>query len=92
MLNRFISHEYYKGFANDSDIETFGIKDTFIASAKLPDDIVFTFTKAVFDNINSLRKLQPAFQFLTKKGMLEGLPAPIHPGAIKYYKEVGLLK
>jgi hypothetical protein len=44
----------------------------------------------VFDNFESFKKLHPAYAVLTKEGMLEGLSAPIHPGAMKYYKEAGL--
>ena len=47
-------------------------------------------TKELFDNFKEFKKLHPAFQVLTKEKMLEGMSAPIHPGAIKYYKEAGL--
>ena len=46
--------------------------------------------KEVFDNFDSFKSLHPAYGGLTKKNMLEGLSAPLHPGALKYYKEVGL--
>jgi len=52
--------------------------------------VVYAITKEVFDNFESFKKLHPAYKVLTKKGMLEGLSAPIHPGAMKYYKEAGL--
>jgi hypothetical protein len=53
---------------------------------------VYAITKEVFDNFEAFKKLHPAYQVLTKEGMLEGLSAPIHPGAMKYYKEAGLMK
>lgn len=80
----------YPGAANTEDAQTFGVKATFITSAKVPDNVVYAITKEVFDNFDSFKKLHPAYQVLTKKGMLEGLSAPIHPGAMKYYKEAGL--
>ncbi len=80
----------YPGASNKEDVETFGVKATFVTSAKVPDKVVYAITKEVFDNFESFKKLHPAYQVLTKKNMLEGMSAPIHPGAMKYYKEVGL--
>jgi hypothetical protein len=45
----------------------------------------------VFENLDELRRHHPALVGLTKNDMLKGLSAPLHPGAIKYFKEVGLL-
>jgi hypothetical protein len=80
----------YPGASNKSDINTFGVKATFVTSIDVPDDIVYAITKEVFDNIKTFKKLHPAYETLTRKNMLEGLSAPIHPGAIRYYKEAGL--
>lgn len=80
----------YQGAANTEDINAFGVKATFVTSAKVPDEVVYAITKEVFDNFETFKKLHPAYQVLTKEGMLEGLSAPIHPGAMKYYKEAGL--
>jgi TRAP transporter TAXI family solute receptor len=86
----FVPYKLYPGAANDSDVETFGVKATFVTSAKVPDNVVYAITKEVFENFDSFKKLHPAYAVLTKEGMLEGLSAPIHLGAMKYYKEVGL--
>ncbi len=82
----------YPGAVNDKDVETFGVKATFVTSAKVPDNIVYAITKEVFDNFDDFKKLHPAYATLTKENMLQGLSAPIHPGAMKYYKEAGLMK
>ena len=82
--------ELYPGAVNDKDIPTFGVKATFVTSAKTPDNVVYAIVKEVFDNFDTFKKLHPAYAGLTKKNMLEGLSAPFHPGALKYYKEVGL--
>jgi len=84
--------EDYPTAENDKDIPTFGVKATFVTSANVPDDVVYAITKEVFDNFEDFKKLHPAYAGLTKESMLEGLSAPIHPGALKYYKEVGLMK
>ncbi len=84
--------EMYPGAQNDKDVPTFGVKATLVTSAKVPDEIVYAITKEVFDNFDDFKKLHPAYSTLTKQSMLEGLSAPIHPGAMKYYKEAGLMK
>ncbi len=88
----FIPVKLYPNATNKENVPTFGVKATFVTSAKEPDKVVYAITKEVFDNFDSFKKLHPAYQVLTKKSMLEGLSAPIHPGAMKYYKEVGLMK
>ncbi|XDA98162.1 TAXI family TRAP transporter solute-binding subunit [Sulfitobacter sp. LCG007] len=75
---------------NDEDVETFGVKATFVTSADVPDDVVYEVVKAVFDNFDRFKKLHPAFADLKEEEMItEGLSAPLHPGAEKYYKERG---
>jgi TRAP transporter TAXI family solute receptor len=88
--NAKIPIKLYPGATNKEDVKTFGVKATFVTSAKVPDAVVYAITKEVFDNFDSFKKLHPAYQVLTKQNMLEGMSAPIHPGAMKYYKEAGL--
>ena len=74
----------------DADTKTFGVKATFVTSADVPDDVVYEVVKAVFDNFDRFKKLHPAFENLKEEEMIkDGLSAPLHPGAIKYYKERG---
>src|SRR5210317_122047 len=82
--------ELYPGAQNDANVETFGVKATFVTSAKVPDNVVYAIVKEVFDNFEDFKKLHPAYVVLTKANMLEGQSAPIHAGAEKYYKEAGL--
>jgi TRAP transporter TAXI family solute receptor len=86
----YVPMDQYPGSANTGDVETFGVKATLVTSAKVPDDVVYAITKEVFENFDEFKKLHPAFAVLTKQGMLEGLSAPLHPGAMKYYQEAGL--
>ncbi len=75
----------------DSDVTTFGVMATFVTSADVPEDIVYEVTRAVFENLDDFRKLHPAFKNLDPKQMVtNALSAPLHPGALKYYKEKGL--
>ncbi len=80
----------YPSAENESNIETFGVKATFVTSAKVPETVVYAITKEVFENFDDFKKLHAAYQLLTKESMLAGLSAPIHAGAMRYYKEVGL--
>jgi len=78
----------YKG--SDADTATFGVKATFVTSASVDDDVVYQVVKAVFDNFDRFKKLHPAFANLEEADMIaDGLSAPLHPGAEKYYKERG---
>ena len=68
------------------------MKATLVTSSDVPEDVVYAITKEVFENFESFKKLHPAYAALTKESMLMGLSAPLHPGAMKYYTEAGLLK
>ena len=77
-------------YNNKEDITTFGVGATFVSSADVPDDVVYTIVKAVFENFDQFKKLHPAFANLKEAEMIkDGLSAPLHPGAEKYYKEKG---
>lgn len=80
----------YRG--NDADTTTFGVGATFVSSTAVPEKVVYEVVKAVFENFDTFRKLHPAFANLKKEQMIkDGLSAPLHPGAAKYYKEAGLM-
>ena len=63
-----------------------------MASNKVPDDVVYTVVKTAYENKPALAKALGAFNRFDPKGMMRPHPAPYHPGAIKFYKEVGLMK
>jgi TRAP transporter TAXI family solute receptor len=75
---------------NPNPTETYGVLATVVSSSKVPDDVVYGLVKAVFENFDEFKKLHPAFAHLDPKEMItSGLSAPLHPGAIKFYKEKG---
>lgn len=81
----------YRG--TDSDVQTFGVGATFVSSTATDADTVYQVVKAVFENFDGFKKLHPAFANLTKEAMVkDGLSAPLHDGAARYYREVGLIK
>lgn len=78
----------YKG--TDEEVKTFGVKATFVTSSDVPEDVIYETVKAVFENFDRFKKLHPAFENLTEEQMIkDGLSAPLHDGAMKYYKERG---
>ena len=84
--------DYYRGSANTGDVETFGVLATLCTHARVPDHVVYAITKELFENLGYIRQQHPAFVGLTREGMLEGLTAPLHPGAILYFRESGMIK
>jgi len=75
---------------NDNDVATFGNAATMVSSAKVDDETVYQIVKAIFDNFDNFKRLHPAFANLDPKQMIsDGLSAPLHDGAIRYYKEKG---
>jgi TRAP transporter TAXI family solute receptor len=75
---------------NPNPTETYGVLATVVTSAKVADATVYAMVKAVFENFDEFKKLHPAFGHLDPKKMVkDGLSAPLHPGAAKYYKEKG---
>lgn len=75
---------------NPDDVETYGVKASFVSSAKVDDELIYQVVKAVFDNFETFKKLHPAFNHLTEESMVkEGNSAPLHDGAVRYYKERG---
>ncbi len=81
----------YRG--TDADTMTFGVGATFVSSTKVPEKVIYEIVKAVFENFDDFKKLHPAFGVLKKEEMIkDGLSAPLHDGAKKYYMEAGLLK
>lgn len=77
---------------NPDDVRTFGVRATVVAADDLDADLVYEVVKAVFDNLESFQRLYPAFGTLTPEAMAtEGLTAPLHEGALRYYREKGLM-
>lgn len=79
----------YEG--NPDDTTTFGMRAVVVTSAEVSDEVVYEFAKAVVENLDEFRSMHPALANLEPEDMVsQGLSAPIHDGAMKYYKEAGL--
>ena len=80
----------YQG--NLKDTNSFGVSATLVTTAEVSDDVIYLLVKTIFENLDSFKALHPALASLKKQQMISvGLTAPLHPGAIKYYTEAGLM-
>ena len=75
----------------DSDVTCVAIQATLVASEELSEDVVYEFVKAMFDNKDALTEGHAKFGFLDPEAASAGATVTMHPGAEKYYKEVGVL-
>lgn len=79
--------------SNPAPVATFGVKSTLITSEEMDEESVYTIVKTLFENLDRLKKIHPSFASLTPAQMhTGGLTAPLHRGAIKYYREKGWIQ
>jgi TRAP transporter TAXI family solute receptor len=85
-----ISGTFYKGVKHDTP--SIGVKAVLVTSEKIPEKVVYALTKTILDNFDAFKKLHPAYKTITKESLLDGLSIEQHPGAVKAFKEAGVLK
>ena len=76
----------------DHDVETIAVQACLIARRDMSEDDAYALTKAIFENLDALANAHAKGKNLTLAAALDGMTLDIHPGALKYYKEVGLVK
>ena len=74
----------------DTDTQTIAHPNILAVRSDIPDEAVYMITRAVFENLASLHEIHKATRDVTLDNALIGLSAPLHPGAIRYYREKGL--
>ena len=74
----------YKG--QNIDVSTFGVKAVLVTNENMDDNIVYFLVKAILENFDEFKKLHPAYANITKESLLNGLSAPWHDGAKRYFK------
>jgi len=78
---------------NSQAVKTFGVVASLVTSSRVPDDVVYALVSSLFDNFEEFKKLHPALARVEASDMVRlGMSAPLHPGAMKYYKEKGWMK
>ncbi|MCX7668604.1 MAG: TAXI family TRAP transporter solute-binding subunit, partial [Anaerolineae bacterium] len=75
-----------------ADVPTAAIPNFLVTHAGVADDLAYQMTKALYDNLDALYAAHNAAKVIKRENALKGMPLPLHPGAAKYYKEVGLMK
>ena len=89
-LKRIIPKGTYPGV--DYDVATIGYFTHMIVSAKLPDAVVYQITKVIAENLDRLTQVVSAMKGVTVEDLALDIGVPFHPGALKYYKEKGVMK
>ena len=74
------------------EAHTMYVSNMVAVRADLDEDLVYEMTKAIFENLEALGQAHHKGKSLTLEKALDGMTLDIHPGALKYYKEVGLVK
>ncbi len=74
------------------DVPSIAIQNFLVTHEGVSADTVYTMTKALWENLDALAAAHAAGKSVKKENALKGMPLPLHPGAEKYYREVGLLK
>jgi uncharacterized protein len=81
----------YRG--NPQPVASYGVLATLMTSSRVPADVVYQVVQAVFDNVDEFKTLHPALAVLRPETMLKnGLTAPMHEGALRYYEAKGWVK
>ena len=73
-----------------ADTPTFGLANGLVISADVPEERVYLMTKAIFENLDALAGVHPAFGKVSAETILNGFGSPLHPGALRYYREIGV--
>jgi TRAP transporter TAXI family solute receptor len=76
----------------DGDVATAAIPNFLVTHAGVSDDLAYQMTKALYANLGTLQSTHNAAKAIKRENALAGMPVPIHPGAARYYKEVGVMK
>ncbi|MFI3227228.1 MAG: TAXI family TRAP transporter solute-binding subunit [Clostridia bacterium] len=79
----------YNGISED--IQTVSVSAALIIANSVSEDVAYDLTKAMFENLSSLQDGHAKFLELSLESAVEGVPTAFHPGALKYYQEVGVL-
>lgn len=74
----------------DADVQTIAQPNFLATSADLPEEHVYQLTKSIYENLPFLQAIHPATQVMAIETAIAGLPLPLHPGALRYYQEVGV--
>ena len=78
----------YKG--QEKDVDTVAVKSVLVAHEDLPDNVVYELVKAIWENYEDLTAANAKAKYMNLRKPLESITIPVHPGAVKYYREIGI--
>ena len=77
---------------NAGDVKTFGVLATLVASEDVSPEVIYVAVREIFEQMSGIRRMHMALSRMDKASMVHaGLTAPLHEGAVRYYREAGLL-
>ncbi len=79
-------------YKDQAEVKTVAVMAMMVARSDLPEDLVYRFTKAIFDDLKQFHEAHSAAKNLTLGTALKGMPISLHPGAARFYKEKGVIK
>jgi uncharacterized protein len=74
------------------DVPTAAIPNFLVTHSGVPDELVYRMVKAMYDNLDTLHAAHSAARVVNRANAIKGMPVPLHPGAERYYREVGVLR
>ena len=91
-------YPFYESFTTDSDdynlghpITSVAVKSMMVCLDTFTEDEIYTLTKAIYENLEEIQMLNAkAEKYMSLEGAMSGIPSDLHPGARKYYEEMGL--
>jgi TRAP transporter TAXI family solute receptor len=73
----------------DGDVASIGIPNALVVHQEMDEDLAYQVTKVIFEQVEELRAIHPAANDTTVEFTMESTPVPLHPGAIRYFEEIG---
>ncbi len=74
------------------DVQTAAIPNFLVTQSEVSNDLAYAMTKAMYENLSKLAAAHNAAKAIKPENAVKGMPVPIHPGAERYYREVGMMK
>jgi TRAP transporter TAXI family solute receptor len=75
-----------------ADVATAAIPNFLVTQSSVPEELAYQMTKTMYENLDTLYAAHNAAKSIKRENAIKGMPIPLHPGAARYYKEIGLIK
>ncbi|HHW02495.1 MAG TPA: TAXI family TRAP transporter solute-binding subunit [Thermoanaerobacterales bacterium] len=79
-------------YGTDENVETIYVTNMVVVNKNMSKDLAYDITKVLFENIDKIKESNPAAKDLKLEEAANNLPIPMHPGALKYFTEKGVVK